>query len=110
MKFLKIFDELRVDVVIKIFLIFFLFSNSFTKGTILKNYCKGLNKEGDLFWLMMDRNSIDFDAGVGKIIYKKGTGKFKKYEGTECVYAITFLSTGNGTFQKAKCKFLEKKN
>ena len=75
------------------------------EGTILKNYCKGLNKDGDMFWLMMDRNSIDFDAGVGKIIYRKGTGKFDKYEGVECLYAITFLGNGNGTFQKAKCKF-----
>ena len=58
-----------------------------------------------MFWLMMDRNSIDFDAGVGKIIYRKGTGKFDKYEDVECLYAITFLDNGNGTFQKAKCKF-----
>ena len=41
------------------------------KGTILKNYCKGINKDGDLFWLLMDRNSVDFDAGVGKLKYKK---------------------------------------
>ena len=75
------------------------------KGTILKNYCKGLNKDGDMFWLMMDRNSSDFDAGVGKITYRKGSGKFKDYEGIECLYAITFLKSGNGTFQKAKCKF-----
>ena len=75
------------------------------KGTILKNYCKGLNKDGDIFWLMMDKNSIDFDVGIGKITYRKGTGKFNKYEGVECLYAITFLANGNGTFQKAKCKF-----
>ena len=75
------------------------------KGTILKNYCKGLNKDGDIFWLMMDRNSMDFDAGIGQITYRKGTGKFEKYEGVECLYAITFLADGNGTFQKAKCKF-----
>ena len=79
-----------------------------SEGTILKNYCKGLNKDGDMFWLMMDRNSSDFDAGVGKLKYRKGTGKFKSYNGTECLYAITFLSNGNGTFQKAKCNFLKK--
>ena len=75
------------------------------QGTILKNYCKGTNKDGDIFWLMMDRNSMDFDAGVGKITYRKGTGKFDIYEGVECLYAITFLADGYGTFQKAKCKF-----
>ena len=80
-----------------------------SEGTILKNYCKGLNKDGDVFWLMMDRNSSDFDAGVGKLKFRKGTGKFISYNGTECLYAITFLSKGNGTFQKAKCNFLEKK-
>ena len=79
------------------------------EGTILKNYCKGLNKDGDMFWLMMDRNSLDFDAGVGKLKFRKGTGKFKNYDGTKCVYAITFLFNGNGTFQKAKCNFLIKK-
>ena len=74
-------------------------------GTILKNYCKGINKDGDIFWLMMDRNSVDFEAGLGKIKYKNGTGKFKNHEGTECIYAINFLKHGNGTFQKAKCKY-----
>ena len=75
------------------------------KGTKLKNYCKGLNTDGDVFWLMMDRNSSDFDAGVGKITFRNGSGKFKNYEGTECLYAITFLTDGNGAFQKAKCKY-----
>ena len=75
------------------------------KGTILKNYCKGLNKDGDIFWLMMDKNSIDFDVGIGKITYRKSTGKFDKYEEVECLYAISFLANGNGKFQKAKCKF-----
>ena len=45
------------------------------KGTKLKNYCKGLNTDGDVFWLMMDRNSSDFDAGVGKITFRNREGK-----------------------------------
>ena len=49
------------------------------KGTTLKNYCKGTNVEDDNFWLIMDRKSDDFDSGIGKIKYVKGTGKFKKY-------------------------------
>ena len=75
------------------------------KGTILKNYCKGTNQEGNIFWLVMDRNSVDFDAGVGKLLFRKGTGKFEKYDGVECVYAIKFSSNGLGSFQKAKCKY-----
>ncbi len=72
-------------------------------GTVLKNYCKGTNKDGDIFWLMMDRESNDFDSGIGKIRYEKGTGKFIKYEGAKCVYAITFLPRGDGSFIKSKC-------
>ena len=77
------------------------------KETVLKNYCKGLNKDGDIFWLMMDRKSSEFDAGLGKLKYRKGTGKFENYEGTECLYAITHLTVGVGTFQKAQCSFLK---
>ena len=75
------------------------------KGTILKNYCKGTNKEGDIFWLMMNRESDNFDSGIGKIKYEKGTGKFMKYEGANCVYAITFLPKGDASFIKTKCNF-----
>ena len=46
---------------------------------------------------MMDRNS-DFDAGIGKITYRKGTGKFNNYEGVECLYAIT-LTNGKVHFK-----------
>ena len=75
------------------------------QGTILKNYCKGTNKDGDIFWLMMDRKSNDFDSGIGTIVYEKGTGKFEKYDGAQCVYAITFLPERDGSFIKSKCKF-----
>ena len=57
------------------------------KGTELINYCIGTNK------------------GIGKIKYDKGSGKFTKYEGTECVYAITFLPNGDASFIKTKCNF-----
>ena len=39
------------------------------KGTVAKNYCKGTNVEDDNFWLFMDRNSNDFDAGIGELKY-----------------------------------------
>ena len=78
------------------------------KGTILKNYCKGTNVEDDDFWLIMDRKSDNFDAGIGKIEYVKGTGKFKKYMGTKCIYAVSYLKKGKGSFIKAKCNFEQK--
>ena len=61
------------------------------KGKLLKNYCKGTNKVGDIFWLMMDRNSDSFDSGIGKIKYENATEKFEKYEAAKCLYAITFF-------------------
>ena len=61
------------------------------KGTILKNYCKGTNAEDDDFWLIMNRNSDDFEIGVGKITYIKGEGKFKEYEKFKCVYAVELI-------------------
>ena len=42
------------------------------KGTVAKNYCKGTNVEDDNFWLIMDRVSNNFDAGIGEIKYVKG--------------------------------------
>ena len=80
------------------------------KGTILKNYCKGTNVEDDKFWLIMDRKSDNFDSGIGKIEYLEGTGKFKKYIGTKCVYAVSHLKKGKGSFIKAKCNFRKKDN
>ena len=75
------------------------------KGTKLINYCLGTNKDGDTFRFIMNRVSDDFDTGIGKIKYDKGTGKFKKYQNTECVYAITFLPDGDASFIKTKCNF-----
>lgn len=77
------------------------------KGTTLKNYCLGTNKEGDNFRFIMDRVSNDFNTGIGKIKYDKGTGKFEKYLGAKCVYAITFLPQGDASFIKTKCNFKE---
>ena len=80
------------------------------KGTTLKNYCKGTNVEDDYFWLIMDRKSDNFDSGIGEIEYVEGTGKFKKYIGTKCVYAVSHLKKGKGSFIKAKCNFRKQDN
>ena len=62
-----------------------------------------------MFWLMMDRNSTDFDAGVGKL-YRKGTGKFDKYEGVECYTPLLFYLTEKVHFKKlnANLKMIDK--
>tara|TARA_Y100001935_G_C16875977_1_gene300184 strand:- start:29 stop:481 length:453 start_codon:yes stop_codon:yes gene_type:complete len=60
-------------------------------GTILNNYCKGTNRNKDIFWLIMNRNSSDYEAGVGRIKYLHGTGKFKKYKNLECIYGVEII-------------------
>ncbi len=72
-----------------------------SKGTILNNYCKGTNRDKDSFWLIMNRNSSDYELGIGKITYLKGTGKFKKYENLQCLYAVE-LTEGLAVI-KQKC-------
>ena len=72
-----------------------------SEGTILKNYCKGTNRDKESFWLIMNRNSSDYELGVGKITYLQGTGKFKSYENLECLYAVE-LTEGLAVL-KQKC-------
>ena len=71
-------------------------------GTILNNYCKGTNKEGNIFWLTMQRKSTDFDGGIGKSEYIYGEGKFKKYIGVKCIYAVEISK--DFSILKQKCK------
>ena len=45
------------------------------KKTLLKMYCKEINKSNDNFVLMFDRNSENFSAGVGESTYIDAIGK-----------------------------------
>ena len=71
-------------------------------GTILNNYCKGTNRNKDTFWLIMNRNSNDYEAGIGKTTYLQGTGKFKKYKNIVCVYGVEIIE--GMAVLKQKCK------
>ena len=73
------------------------------EGTILKNYCKGTNRNKDIFWLIMNRNSNDYEAGIGKSTYIHGTGKFKRYENKDCLYGVEIIE--GMAVLKQKCKF-----
>ena len=75
------------------------------KGTTLNNYCKGTNRNKDMFWLIMNRNSTDYELGTGRITYLNGTGKFEKYKNLDCIYAVE-VSEGLAVI-KQKCKFIE---
>ena len=71
-------------------------------GTILNNYCQGANKDEDKFWLTMNRNSSDYDGGIGKSEYIYGTGKFKKLITANCIYAVEISE--EFSILKQKCK------
>ena len=70
--------------------------------TLLKMYCKEINKSNDNFVIMFDRKSDNFDAGIGKSTYLDATGKFKKYKNIKCIYAVNTFEN-KGTIIKQKC-------
>ena len=74
--------------------------------SILDMVCAAYDDDGDKFWLKLYRNS-ERDAGIGKVTYLKGTGKFKAYTSLNCVYAVNYLKDDNleerTGFYKQKC-------
>ena len=74
-------------------------------GTELNLYCQGSNKEGEVFWLTMKRNSKDYDGGIGKSQYIYGQGKFKKLINAKCIYAVEISK--EFSILKQKCKIEE---
>ncbi len=75
-------------------------------GTILNNYCRGVNKHEDKFWLTMNRNSLDYDGGIGKFEYIYGAGKFKNLKNTNCIYVVEISE--EFSMLKQKCKIHNK--
>ena len=71
-------------------------------GTALNNYCQGTNRDGNIFWLTMQRKSTDYDGGIGKSEYIYGDGKFKRYIGVKCIYAVEISK--DFSILKQKCK------
>lgn len=79
-------------------------------GTILVNsskriddwklFCEGMDQDRNSFVLEYFRNS-DMDAGTGSYIFIDGTGKWKKFIGTKCNYAINYLD--NAMFNFDRC-------
>ncbi len=70
--------------------------------TLLKMYCKEINKSNDNFVIMFDRNSENFNAGVGKSTYLDAIGKYKVYKNIKCIYAVN-LFEDKGSIIKQKC-------
>ena len=69
----------------------------------LNHICEYINQNNEKMWHRVNREgNQDADAGVGKSIIFDATGKYKKYVGSECPYAIKYLDNKN--FSKSKCK------
>ena len=69
----------------------------------LNHICEYINQNDEKMWHRVNREgNQDADAGVGKSIIFDATGKYKKYVGSECPYAIKYLDNKN--FSKSKCK------
>ena len=71
--------------------------------TLLKMYCKEINKNNDNFVIMFDRESENFNAGVGKSTYIHAVGKYKNYKNIKCIYAVNQFED-KGSIIKQKCK------
>ena len=68
----------------------------------LLGFCDGKNQDNEKFWLEFERNTDDFDAGIGRSKFIFGNGKYKKFIGTQCIYAVKILD--DSAFSKHKCK------
>ncbi len=79
-------------------------------GTILLNankiitdwilFCEGRDQDRNTFVLEYFRNT-DMEAGTGSYTFIDGNGKWKKFIGTKCNYAINYLD--NAMFNFDKC-------
>ena len=73
-----------------------------SERTLLKMYCKEINKSNDNFVIMFERDSENFDAGVGKSTYIDAVGKYKNYKNKKCIYAVNQFEN-KGSIIKQKC-------
>ncbi len=80
------------------------FGHILTRGEIitLNLFCEQMDSKGDKFWTNLKRES-EMDAGIGKITYLKGTGKYKKFENLKCTYAVRYMNRKTN-FLRQKCK------
>ena len=65
-------------------------------------YCEYFDSTNDKFWTLLQRSNSDASAGVGEATYLNGTGKYKKFKGLKCNYAIKYMDD-NTSFYRHKC-------
>ena len=66
-------------------------------------YCKYLDQDDDEFTHKYIRETV-VSGGVGKSNMISGTGKWKKYIGTNCTYAIDYLKVALFLLEKCNLK------
>lgn len=81
-------------------------TSDINKNSILDMVCSAFDDDGHKFWLKLYRNS-ERDAGIGKVTYLGGTGKFKDFINLKCFYAVNYLKNDSleerTGFYKQKC-------
>ena len=65
-------------------------------------YCEYFDSENDKFWTLLQRANTDASAGVGIATYLNGTGKYKKFTGLKCNYAVKYMDDITN-FYRHKC-------
>ena len=77
-----------------------------SKLVFLKVICEISLNDGNTIWSVLERSSSSFKAGIGESTVIDATGKYKKLEGTKCIYAVTKYK--KSSFVKEKCKIDDK--
>ena len=65
-------------------------------------YCEYFDSENDKFWALLQRANTDASTGVGVATYLNGTGKYKKFKGLKCNYAVKYMNDSTN-FYRHKC-------
>tara|TARA_A100001015_G_scaffold256693_1_gene298882 strand:+ start:101 stop:571 length:471 start_codon:yes stop_codon:yes gene_type:complete len=85
---------------------FGLFTTYMDKSINLNMKCETIDHNGNKSWSVINRESNEFDAGVGVTKYEDGTGPWKYLIGTECKYGIKYFE--EASYSVEKCKISEK--
>ena len=56
-------------------------------NTSLDVFCEAKDQNDKKFWLRLERDSDQTDAGIGSTTYLYGDDKYKKFKGKKCIYA-----------------------
>ena len=65
-------------------------------------YCEYFDSDNDKFWTLLQRANSDASAGVGVATYLNGTGKYKRFKGLKCNYAVKYMDDSTN-FYRHKC-------